>query len=118
MRQPGGHPVGRLALVRGLLKSLRCSLMFPILKIMSPRPISPSDQAERERVGATLRELRERDGWKLGDFANALNISYAYLSNIEAGRKPLTNQLLTRAARILGCPRIAIKHPVSDRTVA
>lgn len=118
MRQPGGHPVGRLALVRGLLKSLRCSLMFPMIFSMSPRPISPSDQAERERVGATLRELRERDGWKLGDFANALNISYAYLSNIEAGRKPLTNQLLTRAARILGCPRIAIKHPVSDRTVA
>lgn len=95
--------------------------MFPDVPYdlhMSPRPISPSDQAERERVGATLRELRERDGWKLGDFANALNISYAYLSNIEAGRKPLTNQLLTRAARILGCPRIAIKHPVSDRTVA
>jgi transcriptional regulator with XRE-family HTH domain len=55
-------------------------------------------QNERERVGATLRTLRRTTrGWKLGDFATQLGISYAYLSNIEAGRKPLPDHLLARA---------------------
>lgn len=76
------------------------------------RPALPeSDQRERERVGATLRTLRTTRGWKLGDFATQLDISYAYLSNIEAGRKPLPDHLLARAARLLDVEQIAIKHP-------
>jgi transcriptional regulator with XRE-family HTH domain len=79
---------------------------------MPPKTVSPQELAERQRVGATLRTLRATRGWKLGDFATQLGISYAYLSNIEAGRKPLTDQLLAKAARLLDVEQIAIKHPV------
>ena len=81
---------------------------------MAPKKIEPAEQRERERVGATLRTIRTTRGWKLGDFATQLDISYAYLSNIEAGRKPLTDQLLARAARLLDVEQIAIKHPIED----
>ncbi len=78
---------------------------------MTPKTLTEAEQAERQRVGATLRTLRETRGWKLGDFATELGISYAYLSNIEAGRKPLTNQLLAKSARLLNVEQIAIAHP-------
>ena len=81
---------------------------------MTPKKTTDAEQAERHRVGATLRTLRTTRGWKLGDFATELNISYAYLSNIEAGRKPLTDVLLARAAKTLDVDQIAIKHPASD----
>lgn len=73
--------------------------------------VTEVEQAERERVGETLRTIRSTRGWKLGDFATHIGISYAYLSNIEAGRKPLPNHLLARAATALDVPQIAIKHP-------
>lgn len=78
---------------------------------MTPRNLTEAELAERQRVGATLRTIRETRGWKLGDFATELGISYAYLSNIEAGRKPLTNQLLSKAATLLQVDQIAIAHP-------
>ena len=71
-------------------------------------------QADRARIGATLRALRRTRGWKLCEFAAALGISHPYLSNIEAGRKPLPDHLLARASRALDVEQIAIKHP--DRT--
>ena len=79
---------------------------------MTPKTINQAEQAERIRVGTTLRTLRTTRGWKLGDFATALDISYAYLSNIEAGRKPLPDRLLARAAKLLDVEQIAIKHPL------
>lgn len=79
---------------------------------MAPQKLSTSEQQERERVGATLRTIRSTRGWKLGEFATAIGVSYAYLSNIEAGRKPLTDQLLAKAARLLDVEQIAIKHPI------
>lgn len=88
--------------------------MFPIVPYvlpMAPKITTEAEKLERERVGATLRTLREKEGWKLGDFATQLDISYAYLSNIEAGRKRLPNHLLARAAKLLGCTPIAIRHP-------
>lgn len=78
---------------------------------MTPKSLTPADKAERERVGVTLRTLRLTRGWKLGDFATELGISYAYLSNIEAGRKPLPDHLLARAALLLDIEQIAIKRP-------
>lgn len=76
-----------------------------------PKILDSAEQAERVRVGATLRTLRTTRGWKLGDFANKLDVSYAYLSNIEAGRKRLPDHLLARAARLLDVEQIAIKYP-------
>lgn len=81
---------------------------------MPPKTLTKTEQQERERVGTTLRTLRTTRGWKLGDFATELDISYAYLSNIEAGRKPLPDHLLARAARLLAVEQIAIKHPVGE----
>lgn len=85
---------------------------------MAPKQITTTEQRERERVGATLRLIRRREGWDLGPFATKIGISYSYLSNIEAGRKPLTDILLARAAKVLDCEPIAIKHPdsVGDET--
>jgi transcriptional regulator with XRE-family HTH domain len=85
---------------------------------MTPKTTSELEQEERRRVGATLRTLRTTRGWKLGDFANELGVSYAYLSNIEAGRKPLTDILLARAARVLDVEQIAIKTPNRATKVA
>jgi transcriptional regulator with XRE-family HTH domain len=80
---------------------------------MAPKTITAAEEAERRRVGATLKTLRTTRGWKLGDFAGQLDISYAYLSNIEAGRKPLPDHLLARAAKLLDVEQIAIKHPTA-----
>jgi transcriptional regulator with XRE-family HTH domain len=91
--------------------------MFPDVPYdlhMTPKNITKAQQAERERVGVTLKTIRTTRGWKLGDFATQLGISYAYLSNIEAGRKPLPDHLLARAARLLEVEQIAIKHPTSQ----
>ena len=74
---------------------------------MTTRHIVEVD-AEKARIGATLRMARETHGYKLGEFATELGISYAYLSNIEAGRKRLTPQLLAKAASILGVRQIAL----------
>ncbi len=63
---------------------------------------------ERVRIGETLRTIREIKGFRLGEFAGELGISYAYLSNIAAGRKRLTPVLLARAARVLGVRQVAI----------
>ena len=81
---------------------------------MTSQDVLPAEIAERIRVGATLRTIRSTRGWKLGEFATEIGISYAYLSNIEAGRKALPDHLLARAARMLDVPQIAIKHPVKD----
>lgn len=78
---------------------------------MTPKNLTAVQEAERRRVGATLRTIRTTRGWKLGDFATHLDISYAYLSNIEAGRKPLPDHILARAAKLLDVEQIAIKHP-------
>ena len=80
---------------------------------MSPKNTTEIERDERIRVGATLRTLRKTRGWDLGQFANELGISYSYLSNIEAGRKPLTDILLARAARLLDVEQVAIKHPTA-----
>lgn len=69
-----------------------------------PKPLDP----ERMRVGATARAFREKRGLRLNEAASELVISYAYLSNIEAGRKPLTRVLLARMADLYDVEQIAI----------
>jgi transcriptional regulator with XRE-family HTH domain len=81
---------------------------------MAPAPIPDREQRERQRVGATLRTHRTRRGYDVNQFSQALGISYSYLSNIEAGRKPLTDILLARAADLLEVEQIAIKIPDSE----
>jgi transcriptional regulator with XRE-family HTH domain len=66
---------------------------------------------ENIRQGATCKALREKSGFKLGEAAAALNKSYSYLSNIEAGRKPLTAVMLAKVAALYGVPQAAIARP-------
>lgn len=73
-------------------------------KSMVRKVLHPEDV----RIGATLRQLREDRGVKVGELANAMDISYAYLSNIEAGRKRLTPPLLVRACKALDVRQAAV----------
>ncbi len=78
---------------------------------MSTSKVTKALDPERVRQGATLQTFRELRGLKVGELANALDISYAYLSNIEAGRKRLTGPLLARAADVLQVRQIALVRP-------
>ena len=80
--------------------------MFPTVPL-----VFGTMREERERVGATLRALRELRGHKPDEFAGLIGISRPYLANIEAGRKPLTDVLLARAAKALEVPQVAIRRP-------
>jgi transcriptional regulator with XRE-family HTH domain len=79
-----------------------------------PDQIQPEDQ----RVGATLRHFRELRGFKPDPFAAAIGISRPYLANIEAGRRPLSNVLLARAAEVLRVDQIAIMIPNTEAVPA
>jgi transcriptional regulator with XRE-family HTH domain len=56
----------------------------------------------------SLRALRERSGWSVSKFAAACEISTGYLSNIEAGRKPGSPEVITRMADVLDVPLQAL----------
>lgn len=75
---------------------------------MPANKVQESERAERARVGATIRTVRELRGFTPDEFANEIGISRPYLANIEAGRKPLTQVLLARIARVLDVRQVAI----------
>ena len=75
---------------------------------MSGTSPDSTELAERRRIGATIRVLREARGLKPDQLANSIQISRPYLANIEAGRKPLTPVLLGRVAAALNSPHGAI----------
>lgn len=78
---------------------------------MSPNKVHQDLDPERVRQGATLRAFREKAGLKVGQAANAVPCSYAYLSNIEAGRKPLTAVMRAKLAALYEVPQAAISRP-------
>lgn len=78
---------------------------------MSPRKVAKTENPEWVRQGATLKAFREMRGLKVGELANSLGISYAYLSNLEAGRKRLTQQLVAKAASVLDVRQVALVRP-------
>lgn len=67
-----------------------------------------TEQQERKRQGATLRVIREIRGMTVDQLANDMGISRAYLSNIENGRKRLTERLTALAAEALVVPQVAL----------
>ncbi|MEV4155460.1 helix-turn-helix transcriptional regulator [Nocardia salmonicida] len=77
----------------------------------SPAAATSANESDPQRVGETLRALREARGATPMQMARALGISRAYVYNIEAGRKPLTYVLLKGAADFLDVPPIAIMRP-------
>lgn len=78
---------------------------------MSANTLPFTEQQERVRVGATIRELREIRGYKPDEFASLNGISRPYLANIEAGRKALTKVLLARFAASLNVRQVALVRP-------
>jgi transcriptional regulator with XRE-family HTH domain len=78
-----------------------------------------SEQAERERQGATLRAIREIRGMTVDQLAAEMLISRPYLANIEAGRKKLSQRLVARAAEVLDVQQIAlVREGYFDREAA
>src|SRR5262245_5102962 len=51
-----------------------------------PDPVEAPDARALQRVGATLREERERRGWNVPELAQHLKIRRVHLEAIEAGR--------------------------------
>lgn len=51
--------------------------------------------------GSRLREYRDHRGWSLGDLARATHFSRSYLSNVENGRKPATEDVARRCDEAL-----------------
>jgi transcriptional regulator with XRE-family HTH domain len=81
-----------------------------------------ASQAERLRVGATVRQMREMRGLTVDQLAAAVDRSRPYLANIEAGRKRLTPVMAARVAAALHVPQLSLiapdEHPVRALTEA
>ena len=82
--------------------------MFPNVFHMNRPNVPEAERAERVRIGATLRQIRQMRGFKPDEFANEVGISRPYLANIEAGRKPLTEVLLAKCAIVLDVGQVVI----------
>lgn len=78
---------------------------------MPGKPLGNTEAEERIRIGATIRELREGRQVSLDELAAAIDKSRPYLSNIEAGRKPLTPKLLKSISDVLNVRPISIVRP-------
>lgn len=78
---------------------------------MPPAITNRISDAEQEHIGAALRTIRELRELTISELANAMLISYAYLFNIEAGRKRLTPELAERAIVALNInPRALVRR--------
>lgn len=75
----------------------------------------PHDREQESRRGGSgpaVRAIREATGITATDLANHLGISRPYLSNIEAGRRPLPRRYVPATARALGVsPTAILWHP-------
>lgn len=69
---------------------------------MGRKRLSAEVTAQRERDGAALQARRKQHGLTPSELAEALGISRPYLSNIEAGRRPITPDLTARITDVLG----------------
>ena len=63
-----------------------------------------NDDATREALGRTIQSLRSRLGLKRRDLAEAAGLSYAYLSEIENGKKVPSTKVLANLALALEMP--------------
>lgn len=63
---------------------------------------SPAPPAPRQRIGPTIRELRQQQHRSLSDLAARTGISVSYLSRLEKGRSVPSFTLLSRLGTELG----------------
>lgn len=76
--------------------------------------LGPEGAEERQRIGATVKALREARGATPDQLANYVGISRPLLANIEAGRRRLNYRHLPKIAEYLGVPPIAIMWADED----
>jgi len=53
------------------------------------------DKQKAQKLEGRLREVRKKKGWSLEAMAAHLGVSIGHLSNMELGRKPLTESALS-----------------------
>ena len=70
--------------------------------VPSPGIDGGNRQAERERIGKRIRQMREKKGMEARDLALLAGIDAANLSRIEQGRYSTGIDILSRIAVILG----------------
>lgn len=75
---------------------------------------SDSAALERQRVGATIKALREYTGATIDQLATRVGMARPTLANIEAGRRSLNRKHLRAMAAALGVPPIAIMWADED----
>lgn len=81
---------------------------------MSIRTVLVDHDAELQRVGATIRQMREMRGMTQEQLSNASMLSRAYVANVEAGRKKASQKAVARIADALRVPQISIIVPELD----
>lgn len=67
-----------------------------------------------EQNGATIRALRQKDGYTTEAFAEQVGVSYSHYRNIESGRRMTSPELLNRIAQALAVPLAAILRDPAD----
>lgn len=55
-----------------------------------------------------LKALRARSGWSVSKFATAVETTHSHISNIEAGRRKASPELIVRMAAVLDVPLMAL----------
>lgn len=70
--------------------------------------------SEIVRVGATIRQMREMRGMTQEQLSQASMLSRAYVANVEAGRKRLSQKAVARIAEALHVPQISIIVPIPE----
>jgi transcriptional regulator with XRE-family HTH domain len=81
---------------------------------MTPIRVRRSYRANGEVIAA----IREARGMSVGTFANRIGVSYSYLCNIEAGRKPGSPEVLRRIADALQVSLDAVTLPIAERVAS
>lgn len=71
-------------------------------------PSSSEISSEDQRIGATIREMRQMRGMSQDELSRAAAISRAYVANIESGRKRPSMKVVARIAIALAVPQISI----------
>ncbi|MFD6425845.1 helix-turn-helix domain-containing protein [Streptomyces sp. NPDC060198] len=74
----------------------------PVPATPAPAPEAPREPLLRDLVGEVLRQERLAQERTLKDVADSARISFAYLSELERGRKEASSEVLAAAAHALG----------------
>jgi transcriptional regulator with XRE-family HTH domain len=86
----------------------------------SRKTLTRYQENDWERVGRTLRRFRMLRGMSQDQLSTLMGFEggHSALSNIERGKKPLTDVRLALAAAALGVEQLDIMRPTEDKEIA